>query len=330
MAIVIASDGSTDGTIRQARDSEAGNLTVLDFRERRGKAATLVHAIRMIDAEIILFTDATSYFNSDAVKNLARHFSDESVGIVSGRVCMLTESGLSAEGLYWKLESSVRQSEAKLGVVTGVSGAIYAIRRSMFVEPECPTINDDMVFPILAKQKHGCRFVLDNEAVAEVVVSPSLRHEFRRRRRIGLGVFQSLRLLWPAIWNSDRLSVFALLSHKVLRWTVPLALILALVSNLILLGHALYQVAFGVLLLSILAAILGLFCTSASMRWARWFGVATSFYSMNIALLLGFVDWLFWSKKVVWEPTTRPERSTLAVAALEASPSKHLRHGPSI
>ncbi len=330
MAIVIASDGSTDGTIRQARESGAANLTVLEFRERRGKAATLVSALGVIDADVILFTDATSHFTSDAIKNLARHFADESVGIVSGRVCMLTESGLSAEGLYWRLESRVRQSEARLGVVTGVSGAIYAIRRSMFVAPECPTINDDMVFPILAKQKHRCRFVLDDEAVAEVVVSQGMRHEFRRRRRIGLGVFQSLQLLWPAIMVSDRLSAFALLSHKVLRWTVPLALILALASNLMLLGHAFYQVAFGVLLLSILAAIFGLFRTSSSMRWTRWCGVATSFYSMNLALLIGFIDWLFSSKKVVWEPTPRPERSTLVVAAIEALPAQHLSHGPSI
>ncbi len=330
MTIVIASDGSTDGTIRQARESGAPNLNVFDFKERRGKAATLVCALGMIDADVILFSDATSHFKSGAIKNLARHFADTTVGIVSGRVCMLTESGLSAEGLYWKLESRVRQSEARLGVVTGVSGAIYAIRRSMFVSPECPTINDDMVFPILAKQKHRCRFVLDDEAVAEVVVPQGMGHEFRRRRRIGLGVFQSFRLLWPAIWASDRFSAFAILSHKVLRWTVPLALITALVSNLMLLGHAIYQVALGFLLLSILAAILGLFRTPASTGWTRWCGVATSFYSMNTALLMGFIDWLFSPKKVVWEPTPRPERTAMLAGEIDASTSKQLSHGPSI
>lgn len=329
MAIVIASDGSTDGTIRQARESEVSNLTVFDFKERLGKAATLVRAIAMIDADVVIFSDATSHFSCDAIRNLARHFVDNSVGIVSGHVRMLTESGVHAEGLYWKLESKVRRSEAKLGVVTGVSGAIYAIRRSMFVSPSCPTINDDMVFPILAKQQHRCRFVFEDNATAEVVVPQGMHHEFRRRRRIGLGAFQSLRLLWPAVLASDRLSAFALLSHKVLRWTVPIALITAWVSNLFLVGHTAYKIAFAVQLLWMFAALLGLFRSSSS-RWIKWCGIATSFYVMNFALAVGFIDWLLASQKVVWEPTPRPERSTLFLGKVDGVPSTRLSHDSSI
>lgn len=309
MKILIASDGSTDRTVENARDSHAPNLTVLDFKDRRGKTATLIRSMAMIDSDVVIFSDATSHFSADAIRNLSRHFEDPSVGIVSGSIRMLTETGVNAEGLYWKIESTVRRSEAKLGVVTGVSGAIYAIRRSMFVEPTRPTINDDMLFPILAKHKHRCKFVFDEAAIAEVIVPQGMLTEFRRRRRIGLGALQSLPLLFPVLWASDGLSAFALFSHKILRWAVPFALIVLLVSNLLLLGSMAFQAILAIQLLSFCAALLGLIRAS-SKAWIRWFAVATSFYMMNFALAIGFLDWLFASQNVVWEPTQRPKRST--------------------
>lgn len=337
MTIVVASDGSTDATALIAKESDFANLIVMDFKERQGKAANLVRAIDRlegeVDADILVFSDATSHFSTKAITNLARHFVDKTVGVVSGRVCMLTDSGQSSEGLYWRMESRVRQSEANLGIMTGVSGAIYAIRRSMFVEPGCPTINDDMVFPILAKHRHQCRYILDKEAIAEVVVPEGIHHDFRRRRRIGLGVFQSLPLLWTAVRGSDSLTVFALMSHKVLRWLVPFALLLAMTCSLILCRLPLYQVLIGLQLVSIIAALFGLIGTCSSQaghRWSRLCAIATSFYAMNLALLLGFVDWLSLSRKVVWEPTPRPERSLLLRAESKAVTNSRFRHGPSI
>ena len=314
MTIVVASDGSTDNTVLAAKETHVSNLVVLDFKERQGKASNLVRAIEKIDADIVLFSDATSYFPPTAVTNLARHFKDESVGVVSGQVRMLTEDGDSAEGVYWRLESRVRQSEAKLGVLTGVSGAIYAIRRSLFVAPYRPTINDDMVFPILVKQSHGCRYVQDNHAIAEVIVPHGIRHEFRRRRRIGLGVFQSLPILFPLLPTMEPFAAFCLLSHKMLRWLGPFALITIFVCSFLLRELFLFRVLICLQFFSLLCALLGLIGASkpnSTPRWNRRCAVATSFYSMNLALLFGFVDWIFASKKVVWEPTSRPDREAL-------------------
>lgn len=321
MTIVVASDGSTDNTVLAAKETLVSNLVVLDFKERQGKASNLIRSIAKMDAEIVVFSDATSYFPPTAIKNLARHFLDESVGIVSGQVRMLTEDGDSAEGVYWRLESKVRQFEAKLGVLTGVSGAIYAIRRSLFVAPNRPTINDDMVFPILVKQSHRCRYVQDNDAIAEVVVAHGIRHEFRRRRRIGLGVFQSLAILLPLLRTMEPFAAFCLLSHKMLRWLGPFALITIFFCSFLLRELFLFQVLICLQLLSLLFALLGLIGASkpsSTPRWNRWCAVATSFYSMNLALLFGFVDWVFASKKVVWEPTPRPEREALLRAGNHA------------
>ena len=316
LAIVIASDGSTDETVHLAKETNAPNLTVLDYKERRGKAETLARSFVQIKSDIVLFTDVTSHFATGAIKNIARHFIDSSVGVVSGRVCMLTEDGQSTEGLYWRMESAVRVSEARLGVMTGVSGAIYAIRRSLIVAPDRPTINDDMVFPILAKHDHRCKYVLDNEAVAEVVVPRGIKNDFRRRRRIGLGVFQSLPIIWRVVFASDKLSAFCLVSHKILRWTVPFLLCILFVSNFYLYPMSFYKVLIWLELATIACAILGLrreasSSSSSARLWNRLCGIATSFYCMNLALLLGFFDCLFRSKKVIWEPTARPRRSLL-------------------
>ncbi len=332
MTIVIASDGSTDATVRLARESEVANLVVLDFKERRGKAATLIAAIETLDSDIVLFSDATSHFSADAIPNIARHFVDKTVGVVSGRVCMVTEQGQSAEGFYWRLESSVRQAEAKLGIMTGVSGALYAMRRSWFVAPGCPTINDDMVFPILAKHRHHCKSALDQDAISEVIMPNGIRHEFRRRRRIGLGVFQSLPLLCTTLRGSDRMTAFSLLSHKFLRWMVPLALIAMLCCYPVLYQWTLYKVLIALHLLTMMAAGIGLIETpwSHSRHPAvRVCSIAASFYMMNVALLLGFLDWLSLSRKVVWEPTPRPERAMPFPRDGHTVPTSHLSHDPS-
>ena len=308
LAIVIASDGSTDGTVASAREVHANNLAVYDFKERRGKTGTLLKALQSVESDVVVFSDVSTHFSKDAIGTMARHFTDSEVGIVSGQVRMLTESGVNAEGLYWKLESSVRQAEAKLNVVTGVSGAIYAIRRSMMVTPARPTINDDMLLPILTKNKYRCKFIFEAEATAEVIVPRGIRNDFRRRRRIGLGAFQSLPLLMPTVFSSDFFSAFCLTSHKLLRWAGPIALVVATLCNLLLLSHPFYQLALTVQAISILLAIRGLYRINAGV-FEKCCGVLASFYLMNAALAMGFVDWIFASRKVVWEPTARPNRS---------------------
>ncbi len=308
LSIVVAADGCTDDTTAKLRAIRDPRVRILDYADRRGKAATLVRAMPTIESDIVVFTDASSHFGVDAILHMVRHFSDPTVGIVSGRVCMLTDSGSHAEGFYWRLESNVRRAEASLGIVTGVSGAIYAMRRSVFVPPDGPTINDDMLFPILAKQRHGCRFVLDEEAVAEVVVPHGYAHEFRRRRRIGKGAIHSFALLRPAMSPAKGASAVALISHKVLRWMGPVLLFLLFVSNLGLVAIPLY--AFLLVLQGMLvgAALVG-YVVPLRYRWGKLCRIATSFYSMNVAFAFGFADWWTAADTLSWEPTPRPSRT---------------------
>lgn len=307
LRIVVASDGSTDDTASIVRRFANRNVDCLEFPDRAGKSATLIRAMATITSDVVIFSDTSTHFSAQSIKSIGLRFTDPAVGIVSGCVRMLDESGNSAEGAYWQLESRVRRAESRLGLLTGVSGAIYGIRRTFFVIPNRPTTNDDMVFPILLKHHHPCQFVFEPEAIATVGSPCGQEQEFRRRRRIGRGAFQSLGLLWPALLPSCGTSAVALISHKILRWLGPFALIIALLSNLVLAGQSFYFTILMLQCLFYLSALFGQYCPS-NIKWIRPAKMVSSFFMMNLALLVGFIDWIVNAGNVTWEPTSRPNR----------------------
>ncbi len=305
LQILIASDGSTDDTERLVRELNRANVSVIPFQQRRGKAGTLVAAVEYVTSQVIVFTDASTQFETMAIRRLAEHFVDPAIGIVSGKVAILDEHGRESESLYWRSEMMVRRAEAELGLVMGVSGALYAMRRRLFVAPLRPTINDDMVLPMLAHLKHGCKFVLDESALAYAVSSGGLKTEFRRRCRIGAGGFQSLAVLSGLFRVRHSAQAAAFASHKLLRWVCPFLLILILACNLGLLVLPGYQRLLWMQGAAYLLAVIGLFAPNRGLltRVAR---TASTFLIMNLAILTGFFQWLIDADRVIWNPTPRP------------------------
>ncbi len=148
--MVVVSDGSTDETVQRARSMDDPRIVVIVMPERSGKARAIERAMREVRTEVVVFTDVTASFHENTLSNLGRHFVDPSVGIVSGELQIVDDRGIHVEGIYWKIEAAVRRAEARLGILTGTSGAVYAMRRSHYVPTKRPTINDDMVLPVLA------------------------------------------------------------------------------------------------------------------------------------------------------------------------------------
>jgi cellulose synthase/poly-beta-1,6-N-acetylglucosamine synthase-like glycosyltransferase len=305
LQILIASDGSTDGTVQLAREFDRANVAVIPFPQRSGKARTLVAAVEFVTSQVIVFTDAATEFESMAIRRLAEHFVDPAIGIVAGKVAILDEHGRESESLYWKSEMMVRRSEAELGLLMGVSGAVYAMRRSIFVAPRRPTINDDMVLPMLAHLKHRCKFVFEESALAYAVSSGGLKTEFRRRCRIGAGGFQSLAVLSCLFRLQHFRQAAAFTSHKLLRWICPFLLILILACNVGLLVMPGYQRLLCIQGAAYLLAVIGLFAPNRGLltRVAR---TASAFLIMNLAILAGFFQWLIHADQVLWNPTPRP------------------------
>lgn len=303
--IVVASDASTDATVERVQQFPQPNVRVIPFTRRRGKVGALVDAIQRIDSEVVLFTDASTVFEVDSIRQLLRHFVDPQVGVATGKVSIVDDEGRPAESLYWRIETMLRREEARLGIMLGASGAIYAIRRPMFVEPQRPVINDDLILPMLVRLRHACRCVFDESARAYALGGGGPAAEFQRRSRIGAGAFQCLPVMGQLLrWKHAKVAL-AFTSHKLLRWLGPFLMIALLVSNIALVSRPEYR-----LLLSLQTA--GYLLALAGFALPRRAGVtaaarlASAFLLMNLALLAGFFRWVSRPRNVVWSPTRRP------------------------
>jgi cellulose synthase/poly-beta-1,6-N-acetylglucosamine synthase-like glycosyltransferase len=298
--VVIASDGSDDETAEICGRYE-GRVRALLFNERRGKAAVLEDAVGRIEAEVVILSDANTFMDADAARQLARWFADPGVGAVCGRL-VLTDAatGRNADGMYWKYETFLKLCEARLGALLGANGAIYAVRRELLRIP-AGTIVDDFVIPLGAKLRTGMRVVYEPAAVAHEETAPDVRGEFGRRVRIGTGAWQSLLTLWPLLSPRHGFTALALWSHKVLRWACPFMMIGAFVASILLASRPLY----GVLAVGQLVFHMGCVGAAVSPSSGRVLRLCGMFFAMNLALLLGFVGWVRGGQSGVWKRTAR-------------------------
>src|SRR5262249_24384375 len=152
--IVVASDGSTDGTVTMARATGDPRVRVLDFPERRGKAAVLNTVIPQLTSDLVILSDAHTAMKRSAVRRFVRWFRDETIGVVVGRL-VLTDpaTGRNVHSLYWRYETFLKQLDARLGALLGANGAIYALRRRLFEPMPADTLADDLMLPLLVRLK---------------------------------------------------------------------------------------------------------------------------------------------------------------------------------
>lgn len=286
--IVIACDGSRDGTPQLAKalaeeDEAGGRVRVLDFPVNRGKIMTLNAAVEQIDADIIVFSDASAILNADAVKILVRNFADRKVGAVSGKYTVIKPHEVNigaSEDFYWRYETFMKTQEGQLSSTLGGHGHLHAIRRELYPFPPPGTINDDYIIhaSVIAK---GWRAVYEPEAVIREEA-----HEmtgFGRRVRIMAGNIQQLREIKPLLKPLRPLPLFFFLCHKGLRLLVPFAMLGALICNLLLLNRPAYATLFAIQVIFYLLAIGG----SVARLRPKFLMLPYYFSMINAATFLG-------------------------------------------
>ena len=305
LEIVVASDGSTDGTNEIVRCYADRGVVLLPFPQRRGKSVVLNDAVGRLRGEVMILSDANTMMDRQAAKRLARWFSDPMVGAVCGWLDLYdSRTGRNADGVYWRYENFLKRCEGRLHAVLGANGAIYAMRRALYQPIPSDTLIDDLTIPLLAKLRTGCRIVYDKQAVAREETAPDIQSEFRRRARIGAGGFQAIARLWPLLHPRFGWTAFAFLSHKILRWASPFFLVGMLLSNLLLAGAPSYRT----LLLGQLA-FYALAIVGSKITLQGWVGrllrLPALFTTVNAALLVGFVRWTLGPQSGVWIRTPR-------------------------
>ncbi|MEO6807889.1 MAG: glycosyltransferase family 2 protein, partial [Isosphaeraceae bacterium] len=311
--VIVGSDGSTDRTADLVRQFADRGVRLLDHAQNRGKATVLNAAVAEVRGEIVLLSDANTHIDSAAARHLVRWFADPRVGAVVGRLVLVDPAtGRNADGLYWKYETFLKCCEGRLGALLGANGAIYALRRDLYVPIPPGTIVDDFVIPLLAKLRTGCRIIYDCEAVAVEETAPDVGAEFHRRARIGAGGFQSIGMLWRLLDPRRGWVAFTFLSHKILRWFGPFFLIGTLVANLLLWQQPWYRMMIFVQVFFYIGSLMVILAPTRT-RVARPLRLAAMFTSMNAALLVGFGRWLSGRQRAAWRRTARVAEAKGAV-----------------
>ncbi len=249
LSIEIHCDGCTDGTeiiAGSAIESLSGEhgIKVVSHDENRGKIAVLNSVIAGTASDVIVLTDASAAFAPDAIAKLVRHFANDDIAAVGG-IYDCEKNGSDGEKRYWRFQNSLRLAEANLDSALGLSGALYAFRRSLFTPLESDTINDDFILP-MRMAMGGKRIVLDSEICVSETERTAPGQEFSRRIRIGAGNFQQmLRLRGLAKPLRPRLA-YCFISGKAMRATMPLFMVSAYSSNMYLAkGSAFYTATLG-------------------------------------------------------------------------------------
>jgi cellulose synthase/poly-beta-1,6-N-acetylglucosamine synthase-like glycosyltransferase len=222
---------------------------------RGGKVAAQDAAVRSTESEVVAFTDANSTWDPQALRALVRNLADPDVAYVCGRLRLEAPDGSNKEGVYWRYELVTRESESRLGSITGGNGAIYALKRSDYVEVD-PRFGHDLALPYLMVQR-GRRAVYEPEALASERPTPTNESEYRRKVRM----FEHA---WLIVLRGRMLRgqppryFVALVSHRHLRYASGLLHLVLLGSSLALLGHGtIYAVFLALQLGTLLAALVG-------------------------------------------------------------------------
>lgn len=298
LQIVFISDGSTDQTNHILSTLREENVQVVILPQRMGKPSALNHGVARARHEILVFSDSSTLFAPDAVRNLVRHFSDPRVGAVCGSVKLEgNQESQQTEGTYWKFESVLRLMESRLGAILNASGAIYALRRNCYRPLEPGDLIDDFLIPLKARQE-GYRVLEDPEVVATEFSSDSVKAEFTRRVRLAVGSFRALQKVRLA--DLPGFTAIAFVSHKLLRWVLPFLLIVLFVSNVFLLRHPLYRVFFAGQLIFYLWGVIG-FIFRERMKKVRYALIAYFLLTIHFAFLVGFWRWLFGGQEAAWQ-----------------------------
>ena len=233
--IMWVTDGSNDHTNELLKAYP--EVDIVFSPERRGKTAALKHGLRELKTRYVAFTDANTMINRGALREIARLFSDPTVGCVSGekRVAARKAGEMAAEGegLYWRYESTLKRWDSELYSAMGAAGELYAIDPKLCREVPDEALLDDFMLSMYVVQA-GKRIAYTPDAFAREYGSANIYEESKRKRRIAAGGLQSIWWLRSMLNPLPQpLVTFQYVSHRVLRWSItPIAMVLLLLVNI--------------------------------------------------------------------------------------------------
>jgi len=307
--LLIVTDGSNDSSPGIA--SAHPDVEAYHEDKRSGKIAAVNRIMPYVKTDLVMFSDANTFLNREAVRNLVRHFEDNSVGVVAGEKRVMSEekdgAAASGEGIYWKYESQLKKWDSRLYSVVGAAGELFAVRTELYKPVDTSIIIEDFYISLkIAMNGKVTRYAPDAYAMEKG--SASVGEELKRKIRIAAGGIQAIVLLAPLL-NIFRYGIlsFQYISHRVLRWTLaPVGLLVVFLSSLYLglNGSAFYMGLFWAQVVFYVLALLGWFLQNRNIRLKLLF-VPYYFSMMNYAVFMGFLRYIRGKQSAVWEKAKR-------------------------
>lgn len=306
MDIIVACDGATDATAARAELLSGRGVRTIEFVRRRGKSAVLNEVVPMAEGEIVVLADVRQRFARSTISHLVADFADPDVGAVSGELKLLrsNERCQTAEGssFYWRYEKFIRRNEAMADSAVGATGAVYAIRRSLFRSIPASTILDDVQIPMdIVRQ--GYRVLFEPRAIAYDRIPASARSETIRKGRTIGGNFQ-LFVMRPWLLSPfhNRLWLQTV-SHKLLRLQSPFFLPAIFGANLLLVSVPAYRILLALQVMFYLAGFLGRIQRDRHNQSSKTalLNVSYTFCLLNWVTVVALVDLFRRRHKVAWE-----------------------------
>lgn len=318
LEIVVASDCSTDDTDEIVR-SYADRGVVLHRQElRQGKTRAQQQAVKISTGEILVFSDATTIFELDALKKIVRSFADPEVGCVAGQLVYVDRTSTAVgKGCrsYWGYEKFLKKCESRLGSLIGVSGCLYAVRRICQARLANQMIDDFVIATEIHLQ--GLRTVYEPEAISTEDTNNKGQDELRMRVRV---ISQTLRVLnrYREVFSLTKHGMFAfqMFSHKLLRYVVPIFLIGVLVSNWLLVEKSpYYKYVFLAQAMFYFSTIVGWGAERLKVKIGP-LAIPYYFLLVNVASVAGFFRFIGGGTQVVWEPNREGRMAKVATDSL--------------
>ncbi|HEV2376422.1 MAG TPA: glycosyltransferase [Streptosporangiaceae bacterium] len=292
LEVLVASDGSQDGTVAIAQDFAArhSNVRLVSSAARCGKSSIQNAAAAAASGEVLLFTDVDTVLGRDALHIVAAGFRRPSAGCLTGRVMWQSKEGSGrahSENLYWRYEHALWRRETRLGILAWGSGPCLAVRRHLF-RPIDPCFGDDVAIPfdVIAQ---GFSVIYEPSLVALEESWEGDGSALRARARMTLrgftGTLARRRVYSP--WQRPGLFV-AVVSHKLLRWVTPF-LFLAVLATAVPLAVDSYPAAQGILVVqvgAVMAAVAGGLAARYGVR-VPFVNAAYDLALENIGMLVG-------------------------------------------
>lgn len=302
--VIFVSDGSSDKTNEIVASYADRGVKLLALPVRHGKHYGQHEAIKIAAGDILVFTDATTYLNPDAVGKLVRGFADNSVGCISGEDFVETDESESAgEGAYVKYEMKLRSLESRVANLVGVSGCFFALRKKL-TDTWFSDLSSDFYLPILTHM-NGYRVILESEAVCRYAALKDPEKEFQRKVRTivnGMAVLDRLK----SILNPFKYGVFSwqMISHKIIRWSVPAALVFIFLCSIGLMEtYRFYSILFWLQVCFYLLALMGYIIKP--LRKILLFKIPLFFVTVNFSIFIAWLKFLTGRRYVTWESTKR-------------------------